>query len=56
MMLLREAKGRMKDFNYLWLLSRQFEFDGNTLVAAIRATIARRKPKLQGSTSQSKKN
>jgi hypothetical protein len=31
-------------------LSRQFEFDGETLVAAIRATFARRKTKLLEST------
>ena len=33
----------MKDFYDLWFLSRTFEFDGPTLVAAIRATFTRRK-------------
>lgn len=44
--LLGETNSRMKDFYDLWFLSREFEFDGNTLVAAIRATFARRKTKL----------
>lgn len=48
--LLGEANSRMKDFYDLWFLSRQFEFDGHTLVAAIRATFARRKTKLPEST------
>jgi len=50
MVLLGETNSRMKDFYDLWFLSQQFEFDGNTLVAAIRATFARRKTKLPGST------
>jgi len=50
MVLLGEANSRMKDFYDLWFLSQQFEFDGNTLVAAIRATFARRKTKLPEST------
>lgn len=33
---------RMKDFYDLWLLSRQFDFDGKTLAAAVRATFAKR--------------
>lgn len=33
---------RMKDFYDLWLLSRQFDFDGETLSAAIRTTFVRR--------------
>ena len=36
------ANTRMKDFYDLWLLSRQFDFDGATLSKAIRATFARR--------------
>ncbi|MFM8764913.1 MAG: nucleotidyl transferase AbiEii/AbiGii toxin family protein, partial [Spartobacteria bacterium] len=32
--LLGETNSRMKDFYDLWFLSREFEFDGNTLVAA----------------------
>ena len=51
--LLGEANSRMKDFYDLWFLSRQFEFDGETLVAAIRATFARRKTKLLESTPPS---
>ena len=37
---------RMKDFFDIWLLSRQFEFDGTTLCAAIRATFERRRTPL----------
>lgn len=33
---------RMKDFYDLWLLSRQFDFDGEMLFKAIRTTFARR--------------
>lgn len=33
---------RMKDFYDLWLLSRQFDFEGETLSEAIRTTFARR--------------
>ena len=33
---------RMRDYFDLWLLSRQFEFDGATLAEAIRETFARR--------------
>jgi Nucleotidyl transferase AbiEii toxin, Type IV TA system len=33
---------RMKDFYDLWLLSRQFEFDGATLTTAIERTFANR--------------
>lgn len=46
MVLLGEANSRMKDFYDLWFLSRSFEFDGETLVSAIRATFARRKTPL----------
>ncbi len=34
---------RMKDFYDIWILSREFEFSGATLGAAIRATFKRRK-------------
>jgi Nucleotidyl transferase AbiEii toxin, Type IV TA system len=44
--LLGEANSRMKDFYDVWFLSRRFEFDGETLVQAIRATFDRRKTKL----------
>ena len=37
----------MKDFYDLWLLSRQFEFDGRTLVRAVTATFANRKTALE---------
>ena len=37
---------RMKDFYDIWLLSREFEFDGTTLGAAITATFQRRKSDL----------
>jgi hypothetical protein len=33
---------RMKDFYDIWLLSRQFDFDGETLALAIRTTFANR--------------
>lgn len=46
MVLLGEANSRMKDFYDLWFLSRNFEFDGETLVSAIAATFARRKTPL----------
>ncbi len=34
---------RMKDFYDIWLLSRQFDFDGGKLAEAIRLTFERRK-------------
>ncbi|MBX9681373.1 MAG: nucleotidyl transferase AbiEii/AbiGii toxin family protein [Gemmataceae bacterium] len=34
---------RMKDFYDLWVLRRQFDFDGGTLATAIRRTFAHRK-------------
>ena len=46
MVLLGEANSRMKDFYDVWFLSRRFEFDGEKLVRAIRATFDRRKTKL----------
>ena len=46
LILLGEANSRMKDFYDLWFLSRNFEFDGATLVSAIRATFERRKTPL----------
>ncbi len=46
MVLLGEANSRMKDFYDLWFLSRNFEFDGETLISAIRATFGRRKTPL----------
>jgi predicted nucleotidyltransferase component of viral defense system len=38
----RELNSRMKDFYDVWLLSRQFEFDGNQLGEAIRRTFDKR--------------
>jgi predicted nucleotidyltransferase component of viral defense system len=46
MVLLGEANSRMKDFYDLWFLSRNFEFDGETLISAICATFGRRKTPL----------
>jgi hypothetical protein len=46
MVLLGGANSRMKDFYDVWFLSRRFEFDGQTLVQAMRATFDRRKTKL----------
>lgn len=40
------ANSRMKDFYDLWVLARDFEFDGATLARAIRATFERRKTEL----------
>ena len=37
----------MKDFFDIWLLSRQFEFDGTTLAAAITKTFANRETDIQ---------
>jgi hypothetical protein len=36
------VNSRMKDFYDLWLLARQFDFDGPTLAAAVARTFARR--------------
>jgi predicted nucleotidyltransferase component of viral defense system len=40
------ANSRMKDFYDVWLLSRTFEFDGDMLARAIRATFDRRRTPL----------
>ncbi len=42
MVKLRELNSRMKDFYDIWLLSRQFEFEGNELAEAIRLTFENR--------------
>lgn len=42
MVKLRELNSRMKDFYDIWLLSRQFEFDGAELAEAIRLTFENR--------------
>lgn len=46
MVKLNLENSRMKDFYDIWLLSREFEFEGTTLGAAIRATFKRRKTDL----------
>lgn len=40
------ANSRMKDFYDIWALSREFEFNGGVLSAAIQATFKRRKTAL----------
>jgi predicted nucleotidyltransferase component of viral defense system len=50
MVLLGETNSRMKDFYDIWYLSRHFEFDGDTLAKALRATFTRRKTELPTST------
>jgi predicted nucleotidyltransferase component of viral defense system len=42
MVKLRELNSRMKDFYDIWLLSRQFDFEGERLAEAIRLTFERR--------------
>lgn len=37
-----ELNSRMKDFYDIWLLSRQFDFEGRTLAQAVRLTLERR--------------
>lgn len=37
------TSSRMKDYYDLWILSKQYEFDGDLLVLAIRTTFERRK-------------
>jgi predicted nucleotidyltransferase component of viral defense system len=43
MVMLGIANSRMKDFYDLWVLARQFEFQGPLLAEAIRATFQRRR-------------
>jgi len=42
------ANSRMKDFYDVWLLSRLFEFDGQTLCDAVHNTFTRRSTPLPG--------
>jgi hypothetical protein len=42
MVKLGELNSRMKDFYDIWLLSRQYDFDGAILAEAIRLTFAQR--------------
>ena len=44
------VNSRMKDFYDVWLLSRMFEFDGQTLADAVRATVVRRGTPLPAAT------
>jgi hypothetical protein len=43
MVALGRANSRMKDLYDIWLLSRAYAFDGDSLARAITATFARRK-------------
>ncbi len=43
MVALGRANSRMKDFYDIWALSRAYEFDGDSLAKAIKATFERRK-------------
>ena len=48
MVVLGIANSRMKDFYDLWILARQFEFQGPMLCNAIRATFERRRTMIPG--------
>lgn len=41
---------RMKDFYDLWIISKQFSFQGDVLIEAIRATFKRRSTQIPGTT------
>jgi predicted nucleotidyltransferase component of viral defense system len=43
MVMLGRANSRMKDFHDIWVLSRNYAFDGERLAQAIKATFERRK-------------
>lgn len=47
MVKLEMANSRMKDFYDIWLLSRQFDFDGTNLATAIEKTFAHRSTKVE---------
>lgn len=49
MISLGELNSRMKDFYDVWLLSRQFEFDGSTLVQSLRGTFKQRNTEVPAS-------
>lgn len=49
MVKLGDLNSRMKDFYDIWLLARQFDFDGPQLAEAIRQTFARRGTQLPDS-------
>ena len=46
MVVLGMANSRMKDFYDLYVLAREFAFDGSTVAGAIRATFKRRKTEI----------
>jgi hypothetical protein len=46
MVMLGMANSRMKDFYDLWVLAQLFDFEGQTLCAALRATFQRRQTAL----------
>lgn len=46
MVKLRELNSRMKDFYDIWLLARQFDFEGGQLAEAIRLTFEQRDTRL----------
>jgi hypothetical protein len=46
MVKLGELNSRMKDFYYIWLLSRSFDFDGELLAEAVRLTFKQRNTEL----------
>lgn len=48
MVKLSELNSRMKDFYDIWLLSRQFDFDGGLLAEAVRLTFRNRSTDLTG--------
>lgn len=50
MVMLDIANSRMKDFFDIWILSRQFDFDGTSLCQAINATFNRRETVLPSAT------
>ena len=50
MVMLGIANSRMKDFFDIWILSRQFDFEGTSLCRAIHATFNRRETGLTAAT------
>lgn len=42
MLKLGELNSRMNDFYHIWLLFRQFDFNGDNLIEAIRLTLSHR--------------
>ncbi len=49
MIALGELNSRMKDFYDVWLLSRQFDFDGPTLTESLRGTFRQRNTEVPAS-------